>query len=108
MNFLATNVGLAAATVAAGGPKISITSFKLGTSITPPDPTDTTLHGATVYTGTVSAVLPVDADTADIIVQVPANAGPFLFGEVGIYTDGGVLFARAAYATQQELSLIHI
>lgn len=102
MNFLATNVGLAAATVAAGGPKINISSFRLGTSTTPPDPGDTALHGATVYTGSVSAVLPVDADTADIIVQVPANAGPFLFGEIGIYTDTGVLFARAAYATQQE------
>jgi hypothetical protein len=104
MNFIVTNVGLAAATVAVGGPAIHLGSFKLGTSTTAAAPGDTGVIGTVVYTGTIAAVLRVDADTADIVVQIPASAGPFNFAEICLFTDDvvPVLFARGVYPTLQQ------
>jgi hypothetical protein len=104
MNFIVTDVGLAAATVAAGGPAIHLGNFKLGTSTTAAAPGDTDVIGTVVYTGTVAAVLRVDDNTADIVVQIPASAGPFNFAEICLFTNDvvPVLFARGVYPTLQQ------
>lgn len=103
-NFKVTTAGLAAATTAgSGGPKIDIVQFKLGSAFNyTPGAGDTGLNGSTVYTGVPSSVAPYSSDTVDITLTIPANVGPFSFGEIGIYMPSNVLFAKMAYTTLQE------
>lgn len=101
-NFIITNAGLAAASVAgSGGPKIDITQFKLGSGVNyTPLPTHTGLNGTTLYTANIAAATPYNNDTMDIVLQIPAAVGPFDFGEIGIYM-GSTLFAKCAYTSLQ-------
>lgn len=102
MQFGVVNQGLAAATTAAGGPNISLETIRLGMGLTAFNPAQTALTGAIVYTGSIDSVLPYDGDTAVVSFQIPATAGPFQFGEIGLYLSTGQLFARAVYLTLQE------
>lgn len=99
MDFQLTSAGIAAA-IAAGenGPKISLTSFKLGTGAGyTPQVTDTALHGAVVYSGPINNYYAgSDPDTVVYELDVPASEGPYQWGECGIYMPDGTLFALAA------------
>jgi hypothetical protein len=102
MDFQITAAGVAAA-IAAGenGPKISLTSFKLGTGAGyTPLPQDTALHGATVYSGPINNYYAGnDPDTVIYELDVPASEGPYQWGEAGIYMPDGTLFALAVRPT---------
>lgn len=96
--FIITNAGLANATSASspGGVSVKLPTFRLGsgTGYTPA-PTDTALHGSTLYTGLITGFIRQADGSLLISCVLPAGAGPFTFGEVGIYDDSNVLFALA-------------
>lgn len=96
--FILSAVGLANATSAAspGGISVKLPTFKLGsgTGYTPTS-ADTALHGSTLYTGLISGSIKQADGSLLISCVLPAGAGPFTFGEIGIYDDSDVLFALA-------------
>ncbi len=96
--FVITQVGLNNSTSAAqpGGVLVKLPTFKLGAGTGySPTKTDTALHGSVVYTGTVTGFVRQGDGSMLVTCVVPPDAGPFTFGEVGIYTDAGDLFALA-------------
>lgn len=101
--FLETDAGLAAASVATPtGPYIHITSFQVGSAYGyTPQRTDPGLNGNLLYSGIPASYSYVGDNTIDILCQIPAAAGPFDFGEVGLFLDGGVMFAKAVFDTPQ-------
>lgn len=85
-----------------GGVSIKLTTFKVGsgTGYTPDDPVpDTDLHGNILYTGSISGYVRQGDGSLLITCVLPAEVGPFAFGELGIYTDTGQLFAVAVFDT---------
>ena len=100
--FIVTQVGLNNTTSAAqpGGLLVKLPTFKLGagTGYTPTK-SDTALHGAVVYTGVITGFIRQGDGSLLIACVVPPDAGPFTFGEIGIYTDAGDLFALACLPT---------
>lgn len=105
--FRITQAGIDASTAAnTAGLSITIISFKLGTGFGyPPQLGDTALHGDMVYSGTFAASNQMAGGLRDLIFKVPVNAGPFLFGEIGLYLTDGTLFALSTYGTLQEKSV---
>ena len=101
--FLITDAGLAAASVATPtGPYIHITSFEIGSAYGyTPQETDTGLNGTLLYTGTPTSYEYIGNNTLNIICEIPPDAGPFQFGEVGLFLDGGVMFAKAVFDLPQ-------
>jgi hypothetical protein len=89
-----TNLG--AALLNANTGPIQVSTFKLGSAYGyVPAPTDTDIHGSLVYTGAPSQYFVVNANVVKYSVVLDYSLGPFSFGEVGIYTSTGVLFALA-------------
>lgn len=103
MTFIVTNAGLAAAVSAASsGPLIQLATFKLGDGVNyTPTATQTDIVGNLLYTAPITSVQPYDANTVDVTMQIPANAGPFSFGEVAVFDSAGVMFACHAYSALQ-------
>lgn len=105
--MLVTNAGLAAASLATPtGPFINIVEFRVGDAFGyTPTRNDTGLNGNLLYTGAPTQFRNVGNNTIDIVCQIPPDAGPFQYGEVGIYNEdsGGnkVLFAKAVFDTPQ-------
>jgi hypothetical protein len=101
--FLITDAGLAAASVAMPqGPYIHITSFEIGSAYGyTPQETDTGLNGTLLYTGVPTSYEYVGNNTLNIICEIPPDAGPFQFGEVALFLDGGVMFAKAVFDLPQ-------
>jgi microcystin-dependent protein len=101
--LLVTNAGLAAASVATPqGPYIHITSFKIGSGYGyTPQPTDVDINGNLLYQGAPTAYQNVGNNTINIICTIPPDAGPWDFGEVALFLDSGVMFAKAVFATPQ-------
>jgi len=101
--FVITDAGLAAASVATPtGPYIHITSFEVGSGYGyTPLPSDTGLNGSLEYSGTPTAYQSIGNNTLNIICEIPPDAGPFNFGEVALFLDGGVMFAKAVFDTPQ-------
>lgn len=100
--FQITTAGNAAATVAeTSGPKISIKTFKVGTSLTAVSAAHTNIQGSLVYQGNCSYFSRYSADTAQVICEIPANVGPVNFGEIGLFLEDGTMYARMAYSTLQ-------
>ena len=97
--FILTDAGLYAASLATPtGPYIQIVAFKLGDDFaTAPLPTNTALVGNTVYNGVPASFSYYDSKTIQINLEVPAEVGPFDYGELGLYLPGDVLFARFSY-----------
>jgi hypothetical protein len=101
--LIITNVGMAAAEVATPtGPFVNIIGFRVGSAFGyDPLPTDTDLNGTLLYSGVPSTYKYVGDNTLDVICKIPADAGPFNFGEVALDIAGPVMFAKAAFAVQQ-------
>lgn len=102
--FVVTAAGLQYANLASnGGPRIVLASFKVGDAYNyaPDANTDTDIRGNTLYSGALTSITQYDTATIDALISLPASVGPFSFGEVGIYTDTGVLFALMSYTTLQ-------
>ena len=99
-----TTLGLQAGVNASTGGfgPLSITTFKLGSNYNyTPDPSggEIALHGAVVYSAAVSSYAIQTDGSLLITLSIPASAGPFTFGEIGIYTSTGVLLASTALQT---------
>lgn len=101
--FVVTDAGLAAAAVAhPEGPFIHITAFKVGAAYGyVPDKGATDLNGALLYEGQPASYAFVGDNTLNVICKVAPDAGPFDFGEVGLYLQDGTLFAKAAFEKPQ-------
>ena len=105
--MLVTNAGLAAASLATPtGPFINIVEFRVGDAYGyTPTRNDTGLNGNLLYVAAPTQYRNVGNNTIDIVCQIPPDAGPFPYGEVGIYNldSGGnkVLFAKAVFDTPQ-------
>lgn len=56
------------------------------------------LVGAVVYEGAVTTS-EFDDGTTDLLVSIPPEAGPFEYGEIGLFLDDGTLIAVYAYPT---------
>lgn len=75
---------------------IQVSTYKLGSSYGYiPAGSDTNIHGSLVYTGAPSQYFVVNANVVKYSVLLDYNLGPFAFGEIGIFTSTGVLFALA-------------
>ena len=102
LDFLVTNAGLALAANAATNPtviKVDLTEYRLGSeSGYPPDPNQTDLKGDTLFSsnnlanGGISYASSSDGGVI-VTMVIPAEVGGFTFGEDGIYTPDGTLFA---------------
>lgn len=101
--LIITNVGLAAAQVATPtGPFIEIDSFKIGSAYGyTPTRDDQDINGELLYQGAPLTYKYVGDNTLDIVCRLPAEAGPFQFGEVALFLSGGAMFAKAAFADLQ-------
>lgn len=101
--LVVTDVGLAVASQATPvGPFIHITGFRIGSAYGyNPQPTDTNINGNLLYQGVPTSYRYMGDNTLAVICEMPATVGPFEFGEVAIDLDGGVMFAKAAFATPQ-------
>lgn len=100
--FVVTQAGLAAASVASPtGPHVNITKFRVGSAYNyQPTSSDNALRGATLYEGVVTSYAIYSEDTTQFICELPAEAGPFEYGEIGLYM-GETLFALAAFPTRR-------
>lgn len=101
--LIITDVGLAAASVATPtGPFVNIVGFRIGSAFGyTPLPTDTDINGTLLYSGVPSTYKYIGDNTLDVICKIPADAGPFDFGEVALDIAGPVMFAKAAFDTAQ-------
>lgn len=84
-----------------GGLRLDISSFRLGSGVTAPSVFDTGLSGSLVYTGPVSSYFFYDENTVGIRLEVPADVGPFQFGEIALFSSDGMMVARASFETLQ-------
>ncbi len=101
--FQITQAGLNAAVAEGPGVAITIARFKLSTGYGYLGTlNDTALQGTVVYTGVPEASNLIGLHTRDIVCRVPVEAGPFLFGAIGLELDDGTLFAVSTYQTLQE------
>jgi hypothetical protein len=105
--LVVTNAGLAVASVAnPEGPFIHIVGMRIGSSFGyTPDRSQQGLRGTTLFSGAVTSWQSIGDNTLDIVITIPPEAGPFQFGEVGLYladsagvfSTDSVLFAIAAF-----------
>jgi hypothetical protein len=102
--FVITQAGLNAASAATpNGPYIQIVNFKIGSDVgTPASLGDTNIYGTTLYQAAPTSYTFLDADTLDILIEIPPNVGPFDFGEIGLFLPGNVLFARCSFDQPQQ------
>ena len=102
--FIIVKSGLVNAVSASypGGVSIKLTSFRLGTGTAyEPNPdTDQTLRGVEVFGGPISSYVRMGDGSLLVTCVLPAEVGPFDFGEIGIYTDSGALFALCCLPEQ--------
>lgn len=98
-----TQVGLdAAASASSGSLTVSIATLKLATGFGYiPSLATGALQGTVVYTGVPNSWAKLDNGDLEVVFTLPANVGPFQYGEAGIFLDDGTLFAVAAWSTLQ-------
>jgi Phage tail-collar fibre protein/Chaperone of endosialidase len=96
--FIVTQVGLDNSTSAAeSGIVLQLATFKVGSAYGyNPNKSDTALHGSVLYTANITSFSTASDGSLVVNCVIDVNAGPFDFGEVGIYTTSGVLFALMA------------
>lgn len=103
MLYTITDVGIAAvARAQSGGPKITITTYKLGAAAAYlPDHTQTALKGTIVDSGSIANYTVSSANEVQYVINLDETKGDFSFGEVGIYLSTGELFAVASLTSAQ-------
>jgi hypothetical protein len=95
MRVQLTNAG--AALLDANQGPIQVSTYKLGSAFGyVPSPTDTNIHGTLVYSGAPSQFFVVNANVVKYSLLLDYPLGPFQFGEIGLFTSTGVLFALAS------------
>lgn len=109
--LIITNDGLAVASLAMPeGPYIHIVGFRIGSAFGyDPDRNQQSLRGTQLYSDQVQAWNNVGDNTIDVVCRIQPEAGPFQFGEVGLYladsngqfSDQSVLFAIATFDEPQ-------
>lgn len=111
--LLITNAGLAAASQAMPeGPYIHIVKFQIGSGYGyTPDPNQTALRGNILYGGDPNNPAKpttyryIGDNTLNVICEIPPAAGPWEFGEIGLFVDDGsgndYLFAVAVFQSPQ-------
>ena len=61
-------------------------TYRLGSGLNyNPEPNDTNIRGTQVYSGNVQSVTIASATYYRIRIVLPASAGPFHYGEIGIF-----------------------
>lgn len=101
--LIITDVGLAAAQLATPvGPFIHISKFQIGSAFGyTPTRNDQSINGELLFEGEPLSYKYLGDNTLNIICRLPAEAGPFEFGEVALFLEQGPMFAKAAFATPQ-------
>ena len=85
------------------GIRCAITSFTIGSAYGyEPIAEDTAMHGDLLYRSQPERYKYIDQKTKLIVCQVPVEAGPFTFGEIGLWLDDGTLFALCALGSPIE------
>ena len=95
MIFVITQAGIASAIAAGtGGPKIDITTFKIGAAVAYTSSiSDTALRGDELYTSTVSNYHIEGQNVVSYSLRMDESVGDFSYGEAGLYLSDGTLFA---------------
>lgn len=101
--LIVTQVGLDNSTNAAlHGVSIVLNSFKVGSAFGyTPSLSDTALHGSILYSGGINSYTRDSQGNLVVSLNINPTAGPFQFGEVGIYRDDGSLFALMSFPDLQ-------
>lgn len=101
--FKITDVGLIASAQAVDmGIKVKLTNFKLGSGFGYiPNGQEVALAGSILYSDSISSYKNMPDGSLVAVCTVDVQAGPFDFGEIGLYTDTGVLFAVATLPQRQ-------
>jgi hypothetical protein len=77
---------------------ITLSTYKLGSDYNyTPSPTDTNIHGTLVLQGAPSVPVAQSANIVKYSVYLDYATGPYTFGELGLFTSDGTLFALAAW-----------
>lgn len=99
IKFVVTNAGLEHILNAEEqGLKVKITHFTLGSGYGyVPTANDIDLHGNLLYRGLPKKFKYVSPNTKLIVCNLPATVGPFEYGEIGLWLEGGILFALCAF-----------
>ena len=102
-SFVITNTGLERAAQAnKQGVSLTIAKFVVGSAFGyTPLASDTKIHGDYLYENTPLSFKYVGNRTIQITCSIPEEAGPFSWGEVGLYLDSGELFALASLPKPQ-------
>lgn len=94
-----TDLGVAALTAGGGAPLfLTRTDFGSGVAYTP-QPTDTALHGSTLFSVAPSSPVAVNANVVRYSAFLDYSVGPFGFGEFGLFMSNGNLFALGSNDT---------
>lgn len=101
--LIITEQGLAAASIALPeGPYLHITKFRIGSGYGyTPTTKDTDMVGNLLFEGVPSSYANIDSNTKNIICKIPADSGPYDFGEISLWLETGEMFAKAVFTTPQ-------
>ncbi len=99
--FIVTDIGLNAAVNAAQNSiSVVLKSFAVGSDYGyTPVRSDTGLHGTTLYTDQITSSRQASDGSLVLTCSMSTEAGPFDFGEIGVFTNDGKLFCLAALDT---------
>ena len=103
MQFQLTAAGLAAGVAAQqGGYDLVFGNFTVGSAYGyTPSPTDTGLHGTTLYTGQITGFANNNG-VLQFMANLDLTVGDFLYGEMALWLANGTLFALGSLPALQE------
>lgn len=90
----------AVALLNASSDPITLSSFKVGSAVGyTPTMQDVNIRGVSLYSGTPSAPVVIDANIVRYSMFMDYDVGDFQFGEAGLFLPNGTLFALASGST---------